>query len=933
MLRGRNFFRLVLWLLLAPLLVAQNDKRSFDLPADSAEASLKRLALRSGVEVLFATDLVAGVRTNAVKAEVSPLEAANLMLARTGLVAVKDDRTGALLIRREAMPFRSLPVAVRNQTAGGASEATATVSTAAEVIGMSPFVVDTHADRGYQATNAISATKLNTPLYELPFSVSVATEEFIRDLGTPDLQETLRFLANVERTFNPESTGQYTIRGTALGATSIYVNSRLVNNGAADTYNISRIEVAKGPASTTMGVSSAVGVINYLVKKPQADRSFQEFSVRAGTQDDFRATFDLNIPYKFRNRPGGLRIMGVYEDSKNFIPFVSRKTRGVTLTNLTKLTDTLTLDIYAESLVMDRIQSSTLAEANIGNVGARQPFGSGGGWNSNLRDINGAVIPLERPVVIGGVNVSSGAFVSGIYDLIELASIGGPENGQDFGSNNFDVALTWQPSSDLGFEAFYSAGRQYKYDIRKEGTTTLRFSGVNVVGGVPVWDPAGGRYFQRQFVTYQPQLPVWRHYGRVSGFYNLDLRWMKQAFRYGVEAFDQGDRRLELSRITTPNTLTSLQLDTYLDDITAATTSITRWYSAGGVRTPIQHSLLPDQSYQAAYITAQGRYWGDRIRTAVGFRRDEARQRSWASYPVPLGGRFSDDPRRPTSDIRYKANSPLYSISFSPVKAINLYYNRAESFSFNQAGAPLLKFNGTANEAPATVIAEGRFDPNDAGDQPPPPETGKGEEFGVKVSLLGGRLSATLAHYTNERINIRTNWPSSFIQGLLGATDPRVSQGFTVAGVVQEASGWEFELQASPNESLTFALSYSEPELMFTHNPANPNSVGVPNVSNFRETFNLLGRYTVTTGALKGLMLGTSVQYRGPFLLTTNMGGFYSPGYTICNPFFAYELAPGRRFQVDFRIDVRNIFDTDYAVSHIIGEPRSILFSTNIRFK
>ena len=74
---------------------------AFDLPPDLAEVSLKRFSLQSSREVLFAADVTDGIRTNAVKGRMTPAEALRSMLAKTGLIAVADAKTGAFSVRRE----------------------------------------------------------------------------------------------------------------------------------------------------------------------------------------------------------------------------------------------------------------------------------------------------------------------------------------------------------------------------------------------------------------------------------------------------------------------------------------------------------------------------------------------------------------------------------------------------------------------------------------------------------------------------------------------------------------------------------------------------------------------------------------------------------------------------------------------------------------
>ena len=54
-----------------------NPRQAFNLPVEMAEKSLKRFSVQSGRSVMFATDAVQDVRTNAVEGRFTPLEAIN----------------------------------------------------------------------------------------------------------------------------------------------------------------------------------------------------------------------------------------------------------------------------------------------------------------------------------------------------------------------------------------------------------------------------------------------------------------------------------------------------------------------------------------------------------------------------------------------------------------------------------------------------------------------------------------------------------------------------------------------------------------------------------------------------------------------------------------------------------------------------------------
>ncbi len=91
----------VLFAFLAPVVSGASEmaKKTFDLKADAAERALKAFSAQSRVEVLFSSDAAAGVRTNAVKGDYTPIEAVELMLAGTVLY-VRDASNGVVRIAR-----------------------------------------------------------------------------------------------------------------------------------------------------------------------------------------------------------------------------------------------------------------------------------------------------------------------------------------------------------------------------------------------------------------------------------------------------------------------------------------------------------------------------------------------------------------------------------------------------------------------------------------------------------------------------------------------------------------------------------------------------------------------------------------------------------------------------------------------------------------
>ncbi len=146
----------------------------FNLPADRAESSLKRLSAQSGIEVLFPTAAVAGVRTNAVRGEMTARAALDAMLAGTGLVAVQGKNSNSLSVRRES----TLPNAEKKAPGRPVGDRAAAGVTASSPAG------DGRPEPPARATGAIEGRVLNRISGSYLSNVRVAIEGSTREAVT-----------------------------------------------------------------------------------------------------------------------------------------------------------------------------------------------------------------------------------------------------------------------------------------------------------------------------------------------------------------------------------------------------------------------------------------------------------------------------------------------------------------------------------------------------------------------------------------------------------------------------------------------------------------------------------------------------------------------------------------------------------------------------
>jgi len=146
--------------------------------------------------------------------------------------------------------------------------------------------------QGYRATRSSTATKTDTPLREVPASITVVPSSVIKDQAMQSMGDVFRYVPGVMMHQGEGNRDQIVIRGTSTTA-DFYVDG--VRDDAQvfrDLYNLERVEVLKGPAGMIFGRGGAGGVVNRVTKKPTVD-GVTEGSLTVGSWNQLRATGDL----------------------------------------------------------------------------------------------------------------------------------------------------------------------------------------------------------------------------------------------------------------------------------------------------------------------------------------------------------------------------------------------------------------------------------------------------------------------------------------------------------------------------------------------------------------------------------------------------------------------------------------------------------------
>jgi len=391
---------------------------------------------------------------------------------------------------------------------------------------LSPFEVTTDADNGYLSTNSTSGTSLNMAIKDLPMSIQVINQDFIKDLGAGDLEESLAYSAGVFTSDNQASSSVGATRGGGSGDKSISSagsssrfanvvhirglptpyqnrmgfrygglvvtpNSAIALGGLLDTANIERIEVVKGPNSLLYGVGVLSGIVNVIPEKPLSEPRY-ELGLKLGSYDYFRSTFDFTGPVNSEIIPGELnwRLAGSYEEKGGWTDFSEKETQyWVAQLDYTPVK---ALNIFLEyqdgytrydgigsTWIYDQISSANDTEfrneydeaynwarheGTIEGLRSLEPTG----YNFEYNTINDNNESRKLP----GFKLSDTAFAGG--DLPDSYRITGPDTFAERDEQNFLADMTLTPVEGLTINAgaFISKQDTEELNLKFRNTST-----------------------------------------------------------------------------------------------------------------------------------------------------------------------------------------------------------------------------------------------------------------------------------------------------------------------------------------------------------------------------------------------------------------------------------------------------------------------------
>ena len=171
-----------------------------------------------------------------------------------------------------------------------------------------------------------TATRTPTPLLDVPQSVSIITQQRIRDQMMLSVSDVVRYVPGVTAHQGENNRDQVVIRGNSSSADFFVDGVRDDVQYYRDLYNLDRLEVLKGPNAMIFGRGGGGGVINRVTKEADPAMPLREIALGGGMYNAKRFANDFNQPLtdKF-----ALRLNGVYENSDSFRKFVGLTRYGI----------------------------------------------------------------------------------------------------------------------------------------------------------------------------------------------------------------------------------------------------------------------------------------------------------------------------------------------------------------------------------------------------------------------------------------------------------------------------------------------------------------------------------------------------------------------------------------------------------------------------
>jgi catecholate siderophore receptor len=202
----------------------------------------------------------------------------------------------------------------------------------------------------YASEHTATATKTETPLVDIPQSISLITRDLIDDQMMRSMADVVQYVPGVQMGQGEGHRDAPTLRGNSSTADFYVDGVRDDVQYYRDLYNAERIEILKGPNAMIFGRGGGGGVINRVTKTASFD-PVQSLTLQGGSFGFARGAIDLGAAV---SGSAAGRFNAFYENSDSYRDFVGIERFGVSPTLRFEPSDATEINVTYEFVSDER---------------------------------------------------------------------------------------------------------------------------------------------------------------------------------------------------------------------------------------------------------------------------------------------------------------------------------------------------------------------------------------------------------------------------------------------------------------------------------------------------------------------------------------------------------------------------------------------------
>lgn len=426
---------------------------------------------------------------------------------------------------------------------------------------------------GVYANSTSVATKTNTPLLNIPQSLTVLTREYIRDQNFQSLTEVTRYVPGVAIHQGEGNRDELVIRGVDSSANFFVNGFRDDVQYFRDLYNAQSIEILKGSSALTFGRGAGGGLVNRTLKEADGTKVV-ETTMQTRSYGDRRVAVDAGQTI---NENVAARLNAFYEGSNTFRDYGKLERYGINPTVTLKPSDDtkvkLSYEFFHDFRLADRGNPSQGIPGGATRFNPTAPFAPAGDFTTFFGSpfYNSAHVEVQTGMAViehdfgGGLTAKNSSLYADYnrgYQNVYPGGTGGGPGGGAVTPDQTQLSLNAYQNTTNRENAFNQTDFVYKTatgpvlhtiafgtEFGRQTGLSLRNSGVFPNNGNKAFDvvnPFNPTYFGPVLLNHLPADANSKYRLNIASGYAQDqielARWLQLFVGARYDSFDLSAR-------------------------------------------------------------------------------------------------------------------------------------------------------------------------------------------------------------------------------------------------------------------------------------------------------------------------------------------------------------------------------------------------------